>query len=279
MSYMDGVDIIYWINLDRSKDRRDYMENLLKDNVFQNVPNKRIRAVDGEKTKDAVLTKYVMQRQSRCSNVEYACFLSHLETIREFSQTDNSVALIFEDDITLDFKPHWSKTIREIMDAAPDDWEIIQLSYMTDKSKIPTQDFVPTYGNYFSAAAYLINNTAAKRWMREIYYDEKYHLDDSARHVADEYTFHKLRTYTYRHPYFIYKANNDTTLYHTGSLPFHEKSRKDIEEVLYSPKFGDWWKYLIWFIGFIVLVMIVILVFGPYKSFKGGYKKLFKYRK
>ena len=112
MSYMDGVDIIYWINLDRSKDRRDYMENLLKDDVFQNVPNKRINAVDGEKSKDTVLTRYVMQRQTRCSNVEYACFLSHLETIREFSKTDKPVALIFEDDITLDFKPHWTKSIR-----------------------------------------------------------------------------------------------------------------------------------------------------------------------
>jgi GR25 family glycosyltransferase involved in LPS biosynthesis len=274
---MDGVDAIYWINLDRSKDRRIYMENLLQDEVFKNIPAQRITAVDGEKTKDIVLTRYVMQRQPRCSTVEYACFLSHLETIREFSKTDDKqVALIFEDDITLDFKPHWSKTIREIMNEAPDDWEIIQLSYMTEKDKIPTQDFVPTYGNYFSAAAYLIKNHAAKRWMREIYYNEKYHLDDSARHVADEYTFLKLRTYTYRHPYFIYKANNDTTLYHTGSLPFHEKSRKDIEEVLYTNKCGVYWP--LWFLLFIIVVFVCVVVFYP-KNIWNIFKKIFKYKK
>ena len=272
--YLDGVDIIYWINLDRSKDRRNYMENLLQDDVFQGIPTQRISAIDGEKEKQAVLTRYVMQRQSRCSTVEYACFLSHLETIRAFSQTNKPVALIFEDDITLDFKPHWSKTVQEIMDEAPDDWEIIQLSYMTDKHKIPTQDFVPTYGQYFSAAAYLIKNTAAKRWMREMYYDNKYHLDDSARHVADEYTFYKLRTYTYRHPYFIYKANNDTTLYHNGSLPFHEKSRKDIEEVLYSSSSNDFFWWLLLLVIIIFVAVFVLLYITPSGNI---FKKLFNY--
>jgi len=238
------------------------MEKLLSDPVFQGIPAQRISAVDGSKNKDAVLNSYVMKRQSRCSDVEYACLLSHLETIRKFAESPpemGDVALIMEDDVSLDFKPYWTKTLREIMDSAPKDWDIIQLSYMTAREKIPKQDFVLTYGHYFSTAAYLINRKSADKFMSDTYRGRKYHLDDSARHVADEYIYKRTRAYTYKHPYFIYKGDNDTTLLHDGSMKFHEQSRKDIEEVLYGNQ--RWTRnWLFTFLLFVFICVVVLMV-------------------
>lgn len=267
MTHLDGVDVIYWINMERSTDRRTYMENLLADPAFDGIPKQRIPAIDG-RTQN-VIQHFVMKRQERCSDIEYACFLSHLETIRKFAEEETKgsttghiepsssrdVALIMEDDVSLDFRKYWTKSIREIIDSAPNDWDIILLSYMTSPEKIPQQDFVLAYGHYFSAAAYLINRKSAQKFMRDTYRGGKYHLDDSARHVADEYPFHKMRAYVYKHPYFIYKANNDTTLLHQGSLNFHESSRKHIEDVLYG---SNCW--LRWIFIFIMIVLIVIAV-------------------
>jgi GR25 family glycosyltransferase involved in LPS biosynthesis len=44
--YLEGIDIIYYINLDRSVERRKNMEELLS---HFNIPNVRISAVDGKK--------------------------------------------------------------------------------------------------------------------------------------------------------------------------------------------------------------------------------------
>lgn len=269
-SPLSGIDVIYWINLERSSDRRDYMNHLLRDDVFSGIPAIRVNAIDGKSTPHMFLNHYKIERQSRCSDVEYACLLSHLETIREFSNTNYEVALILEDDVTLDFQKYWSKTVREVMDTAPRDWEIIQLCYMTEKKNIPSEDYVTTYGTYFSAAAYIVKRPAAKRLISELYDGRRYRLDNVSRHVADEYIYKKLRTYTYRYPFFIYKANNTTTLMHNNSLAFHESSRRDIEEVLYnSPPARSYnpFDYLVFMVALIGVLLIVLSQFGVAKYF------------
>jgi hypothetical protein len=64
--YLDNVDIIYWINLDRSTDRKKHMNQLLKDSVFDNIPNHRITAYDGKQNMQeiwknlAIITKKLL---------------------------------------------------------------------------------------------------------------------------------------------------------------------------------------------------------------------------
>jgi hypothetical protein len=36
IKYMDGIDVIYWINLDRSIDRRNHMEKIFQDKTRWN---------------------------------------------------------------------------------------------------------------------------------------------------------------------------------------------------------------------------------------------------
>jgi hypothetical protein len=44
--YLEGIDVIYWINLDRSPDRRKRMKKMFKDPAFKGKKIIRISAVD-----------------------------------------------------------------------------------------------------------------------------------------------------------------------------------------------------------------------------------------
>ena len=37
---LEGIDIVYWINLDRAKERQSHMKNILTDEAFIKIPNK-----------------------------------------------------------------------------------------------------------------------------------------------------------------------------------------------------------------------------------------------
>ena len=255
---MDGVDVIYWINLDRSKDRRDYMENLLKSPEFNNIPKIRVKAVDGKTEKTTVFNKYDITRQKYTSDVEYACLLSHLESIRQFAESKyTGVALILEDDITLDYKRFWKKSVRQIIQSAPKDWDIIQLCYINiDVSTVPKEEFSD---NQYSTAAYIINKNSAVRFINQIYYNGKYRLYNTPAHVADVYIYKMLKTYTYKYPMFIYKMENTSTI-HADHLTNHVLSRKMIEKHIYgmvdkldaSDKY--WWVYIL-----VAIVIVVVL--------------------
>jgi GR25 family glycosyltransferase involved in LPS biosynthesis len=223
---MDGVDIIYWINLDRSTERRSTMTRLFQDEVFNNIPIERVSAVDGNNTKAVYPRLNFMYKQK--NDYEYACMLSHLDTIRKFSRSDLPVALIMEDDITMEFKKYWRKSVREIMANAPADWEIIQLCYITQNNLNHFNLYERNLHNKtVSAAAYLIKNSAAKRLINGIYKNGKYELESYIIHHADCYIFNKTVTYTYKYPFFIYKTGNDSLL-HPQDLKDHERSKMQI---------------------------------------------------
>ena len=232
IQYMDGIDIVYWINLDRSNDRRIHMNTIFEDPVFKNMHIERISAVDGRNS-NAVYPKLNFMYKQK-NDYEYACMLSHLETIRRFSRTNYEVALIMEDDVTLELKKYWRKSVREIIENAPSDWEVIQLCYIINGGRTNPNQFKLYQRNLrnicVSAAAYLINNKTAKKIINDIYVDGKYNLEHYIIHHADCYIFSKTITYTYKYPYFIYKSNNDSLL-HPEDLNHHERSKRKVIEM------------------------------------------------
>jgi GR25 family glycosyltransferase involved in LPS biosynthesis len=232
IKYMDGIDVIYWINLDRSNDRRIHMKTIFQDPVFKDIQIERIPAIDGRNSNMVYPKLNFMYKQK--NDYEYACMLSHLETIRRFSRTNHDVALIMEDDITLELKKYWRKSVREIIENAPSDWEVIQLCYIINGNRTNPKQFELYQRNIrntcVSAAAYLINNKTAKKIINDIYIDGKYNLEHYIIHHADCYIFSKTITYTYKYPYFIYKSNNDSLL-HPEDLNHHERSKQKVIEM------------------------------------------------
>jgi len=236
--FLDGIDCIYWINLDRSTDRKAKMEQVFTDPIFSGKPIKRIEAVDG---RTATLQDKIRMKHKRNTNLEYACLISHLDAIKTFSETEYENALIFEDDVTLEFKKYWKQSLKSVIDGAPDDWEIIQLCYNTQRplsNEYTLNNYKnDQYGGIACMAAYIINNNAAKKFIYDTYDtgSKRYKLLDYHTHEADHYLFKCLRTYTYKYPYFIYPTDNNSTL-HPEDLSSHVRSKAQLIEMYKNMK-------------------------------------------
>jgi len=226
MSYLRGIDAIYWINLNKSEDRRISMELCFTDTIFENIPKFRIEGIDGE-TED-VMSYFVENRPNpKETKIEYAVLASHLKAIQTFSESNFNVAIIFEDDLSLDFIPFCKKTVEEIIQNAPSDWEIIQLSYIVNKN-IPLDEYATPQ---WSALSYIINKNASIKLMK-LYNNNRWEISKYPyKRPSDHFIFSFLKTYCYKYPIFIYRDNNDS-LIHPSHLAVHIRSKQLLLELV-----------------------------------------------
>ena len=230
----EGITNIYYINLERSKDRRKYMEQLLKDPMFQNIQIFRVEGVDGEFEKmEDFLDFHQCQKHPRMTNKEFACTISHFRAIHEFAMTDDPVALIFEDDVSTEFVPFWKESLAELMRNAPADWECLQLSYILfEFYHIHKYEKWEMQKNFCGTAAYLITNSAAKRLIEYLCRFSspvmpKYCIgsDHPFYHQADRLLYNFFNTYSVYPPPFTSREHNDS-LIHGDHIEHHNISKE-----------------------------------------------------
>jgi GR25 family glycosyltransferase involved in LPS biosynthesis len=224
----DLIDALYYINLTRSIQRRKTIKQTLKDETFKNMKKYRIYAVDANKP---TIVNYLHNKMSnvnleKYSIKEYCCLLSHLNAILTFSQSNYNIAFICEDDISLDYKKYWQEDLNTCIQHAPKDWEILQLSIVSDK--LPTKLYTSSVA-YWGAGAYLITKSGALRFIKHNYIDGKFKLNPNIKHPADYYIYGMMKTYTYKYPFFTYTAKDST---------IHEHHVKKIH-VPYKHKLGQ----------------------------------------
>jgi GR25 family glycosyltransferase involved in LPS biosynthesis len=232
--YLEGIDVIYWINLDRSPDRRKRMKKMFKDPAFKGKKIIRISAVDGKSPDiDQVLNaNFDGMHPEKYDKTIYACTLSHINAIRDFKKSDNKVALIMEDDSTLEFKKYWKKTTKQIMDEAPSDWDIIQLTY-TVIGKVPKKLYTKNnrkkwQDRYYGTGSYIINKN-------NINIPNPIKINSDSDPAADVYLYNIFNTYTYKYPMFIYRYDIQSTI-HQDHINNHNESKKKITELFTNPK-------------------------------------------
>lgn len=233
------TNIIYWINLDRSPDRREKMEKMLE---TIDISNQRISAIDGKNEK---MYNMINTNNYDSTDSEYGCLMSHLEAIRTFKNSSHTIGLILEDDCTLELKKYWQGTlndktlnekINKIISNAPKDWEIIMLSYIVHVNH-PINDwsnnekYIRFDSEMYSTLAYVINKKGAKKLIDDCdnlscYKDNMYLLNSNAQHKADHYIYKNTITYCYKYPLFIYD-NEDSTI-HDDHLDFHKQNKERI---------------------------------------------------
>jgi GR25 family glycosyltransferase involved in LPS biosynthesis len=152
---------------------------------------------------------------------EYGCLLSHLEAIRAFQQSDYNIALIMEDDVTLEFKKYWKKTVKEIVDEAPPEWEIIMMCYTLTYDSHPFWNWKSNKTDYTNqlpagTVSYIINKAGAKKLTQD-YVNGKHQIHQHTIPVADMYLYYSVNTYCYKYPMFIYKSENESTIHQSHS--------------------------------------------------------------
>lgn len=163
-----GVPVLY-INLDRSKKRREFMERQLGQ---LSLDYERISAVDGRALSSldhGVVNDVSFENHYSLSAAELGCTLSHILAAKRLLERDLEVALIMEDDCVCYLVPHWDTTIPRLMQRAPEDWEIIQL-FSIKRRCIDDNDIFVTHktgrGYCYSTGAYLLNKQGAASIMR-----------------------------------------------------------------------------------------------------------------
>ena len=218
---INNIDIIYWINLEKSIERRNNMIKIL--NNFNNIPNEKINAIDGNLEYD-IKSKYFYEENNQFpsySNKEYAILLSHLNTIEKYVNLSNinyGVALICEDDLSLDFINYWDKDINTIIKEIPIDWDIIMLGYFS--LNLQRSNTYQKWNNEWSAISYLINHKSIYK-VNDLKKNNKWICNKTDLMVSDNYIFSKFNTYVYNKPYFTFPNNNNSSV-HEDHLNYHK---------------------------------------------------------
>lgn len=305
-SYMDTINIrrdakiecAYWINLPRSFNRCDKMYELFiylsRRNNYIGFPKKRKRicAVDGKYediykyfTYGETPSPFILPagRTNEKTKLEFACLLSHLRAIHEFYKegSPGKIAVIMEDDITADFLCYCKKTLLQIAEEAPKNWEILQLCYTTG-FPLAEQDYemvdINNRNGRYGTCAYMIKYEAAQKIISQIYDEEtgKYNLDNGVcwsnsaaasyggvYYVADHYIYSILKTYTYKYPVFIYSQTEPSTI-HEEHNDFHIKSRNNIEKMLINESsataVADSYIYIFIAVGFMFSMFLLYCI-------------------
>lgn len=220
----------YYINLDRSPERRKNTENVLRS---LGLNYERIQAFDG-KFEDLELKVITNDKKDKDRKYLLACTLSHFKAIKTFNDSKYEVAIIFEDDICLDYQKYWNFSIESIIRGAPKDWEIIQLGVILGdwvNSYNPTNElYMKWYDTCYSAISYIINKKASSKLIKLIK-DDKLDLSEQYLMSSDWVIYKNAITYIYNKPLFTYPNNNDS-LIHSDHLSNHLRSKMKIEKYL-----------------------------------------------
>ncbi len=164
----------YIINLDRSRERYDYVKPKITKLGYD---VQRVEAVDGSKLLQSEIDQkldmnsYLNYLNHSPNNGTIGCSLSHIKTWNNFLQSNYEFALIFEDDV--DFDP---AKLRIIVDGLIENkkyWDIVILEVyhggapITIKDLKNQQNLVLYLLPVTHTGAYLINRNAARRLLEK----------------------------------------------------------------------------------------------------------------
>jgi GR25 family glycosyltransferase involved in LPS biosynthesis len=178
---------VFYINLDKDLDRRDFMEQQLS-KLSANY--RRIPGINGKNLKnfkrDEIDGISFINNYPELRPGELGCTLSHILAIATAWKTQMPIVLICEDDCSFDtcgITTSMSDTVKN----APSDWEILQL--FTGGLKKDQTDAETSYVRFepksttWSNAAYLINRNGMSRLLSRVGYP--FHLTPDSKGIPD----------------------------------------------------------------------------------------------
>jgi GR25 family glycosyltransferase involved in LPS biosynthesis len=216
---MENTNIkFYWINMDKCKDRKEFMEKQF--NIYK-IQNERIEAITPETLETIIEDKPPYNCGSICCSYnnnedckyEYSCIASHLKAIKKGVEDNYDFFAISEDDIYLPFELNLKKIIEDNSNL---NFDILQLMVLDQEANINIYNsyylnniqFIPFNPELrlFSTGLYLISRKGALKLI-ELYTNtqtNKFDLRKSdLRKQADFFIYMSVNTYTASFPYCI----------------------------------------------------------------------------
>jgi GR25 family glycosyltransferase involved in LPS biosynthesis len=195
---------VYYINMDKSKERNEWMVSQLSKNVEK---YKRIRGVNGYDIKNKshdTIDGLEFFNDFSTSLSEIGCLMSHLKAIKTAYEDGEDTVIIMEDDAYLDIINLLDFTIEELVTELPRDWEILQLAHLKSgklknhTATVKTHDIYKHARGYYPyyCTAYIINRKGMESVLNKIgsnpfYFTEK--ISDKG--VSDTIIYDVTQTY------------------------------------------------------------------------------------
>ena len=133
----DTIHDIWYINMDRSTERRTYMEQQLK-GLHTMIPYQRWPGVNGHLLTDTDYNRleipawarpeFTIEARQKIRKGEIGCYLSHLTLLKHLQKIHthaNKGHLILEDDISID--PNFFSKVEKAFSFLPSNWDILTL--------------------------------------------------------------------------------------------------------------------------------------------------------
>ncbi len=220
------ISKIAWINLDRSTDRSNYMNNILKD---INIKNERISAIDGKfNNVESIVSKLNLNR--KLSNTEIACTLSHIKAINSFKNEHGDYFMVCEDDISFSNLVHFRNVdLQKIIKSAPN-FDVLLLNKTCRYMDLFQDTYIEWRPIIYSAVCYIVSKEGVKKLTNAAKYisDDKFEFDTNVCDffdVSDYYIYSILNTWVYKYNFISTSEDQDSTI-HNENLDFHKLSNK-----------------------------------------------------
>lgn len=210
--------MIYWINLEKSTNRKTYMLTQLKSIKY----HKRI---------EGITEPEYSYNEKLSSKSEAACLNSHINAMKEsIKDSSYDFAIICEDDINFRDVELFYERIFYYIKTAPKDWDILQLFNINlnlINSNVKERDLL-TWDKWkstnYSTMIYIIKKPAIKTIL---YKFTKYNFKKQ-RSIADDFIFRYVKTYSIRLPFFLENTEFDSEI-HMDHIPIHIQYNESIK--------------------------------------------------
>lgn len=226
---------IFYINMNKSKDRNDRFIMRLKDKPYV---LRRIEAITPETLNNKLIK---LPEHCKQTDAELSCSLSHLKAIHVAYHTQLDYALIMEDDMYFIKNPDWEALIN----SAPKNWELLQLFTLnTDVYNKIELTWDEHERKMYSTGAYVINRDGMEKLLEQFVPEYKKENWDEistinfenvlVECIADFFIYYHLKTYVYSD--ILFNTEGIDSEIHSEHLPFHRDGINKINDILLNVK-------------------------------------------
>jgi GR25 family glycosyltransferase involved in LPS biosynthesis len=229
----------YWINIDRSQDRREFMEEQFKNKSLDNV---RVSAITPSDFDDVLEDKRPLTCKHpgcvRCE-YEYACISSHIKAMIEgLKDTSNDWFVVMEDDIVIPFDINYDEMIR----ALPKEAQLVQLLILYGPTVKALYDLSISHNIRFikwqyllpSTGMYIISREGAEILVGKYFKNNKYNFTACEYQVvADVALYSSINSFATTFP-FAYPNIALVSEIHPEHYEAHKQTYLDIKDVVNS---------------------------------------------
>ena len=230
----------YWINIDKSQDRRAFMEEQFKKNSLDNV---RVSAITPHDFDEVLEDKRPLTCKHpgcvRCE-YEYACISSHIKAMIEgLKDESNDWFVVMEDDIVIPFDIDYNRMIGELMKEAPSA-QLVQLLILYGPTVKALYNLSITQNMPFikwqyllpSTGMYIISREGAEILVGKYFKNNKYDFTTCEYQVvADVALYSSINSYATTFP-FAYPNIDLVSEIHPEHYEAHKETYLDIREVI-----------------------------------------------